>query len=526
MSASTVFAKARAGHSEALKWAIGVTAVLAALLEVIDVSIVNVALSDMQNAVGATLSEIGWVITGYAMANVIIIPLTAWLGDYFGKRRYFVFSLIGFTLASVLCGLSSSLGMLIAARVLQGLCGGGLLAKAQAILFETFPREQQGMAQALFGVGVIAGPTIGPTLGGYIVTNWDWRWIFFINLPIGIMAVMMAMAFLPKDAPHRAVSSKVDWLGIGLLIVTLGSLQYMLEKGHDEGWLDSNLIKWLITATILGAIGFIWRETTVEYPAVNLKVLRYRSLAAGSAFSAVLGMSLYGALFAIPIFAQQILKFTALQTGLMLFPGALASAFMMPVVGKIVSKLDARLMVAVGATAVLISMLVLKQINSLTSEQWLMGPLMLRGAAMPLMFLPLSMATLGPLPKKDVAAGSGFYNLTRQLGGSVGIAVMTTILANRIDFHRAILGEHISQYSTPAMTRIDTLTNGFIAKGADAITAKMMAYKALSGTVSAQASVQSFGDLFYFVAICIAVSLPLVFLLGKGSKAQVPADAH
>src|SRR5919202_314028 len=281
------------------KWAIAFTASLGAILEVIDTSIVNVALTDMQASLGATVAEIGWVVSGYAIANVILIPLSAWLGEHFGKKNYFIFSLVGFTIASVMCGLSFNLPMLIISRILQGLCGGGLLAKAQAILFETFPPHEQGLAQSVFGVGVIAGPAIGPTLGGYLTDSLGWRWIFFINIPVGIVAVIMAIVFLRPDLKqHGRSQQKVDWTGIVLLCIAIGSLQAFLEEGEKENWFESGFITLLAFVAVMGLFLFIWRELSTKAPAVDLRVLRHKSLAAGSLYSGILGMGLYGALFA------------------------------------------------------------------------------------------------------------------------------------------------------------------------------------------------------------------------------------
>ena len=308
-----------------IKWAIAVTVALGAILEVVDMSIVNVALPHMQGNLGATLSEIGWVITGYSMANVVIIPLTAWLDDRFGQKRYFIFSLVAFTCASVLCGLATSLPMLIFARVLQGLGGGSMLGKAQSILFQTFSKEEQGAAQAAFGLSVIMGPAIGPTLGGYLTDALNWRWIFFINIPVGFVALLLAMTFLPNDEMKHRRRVDVDWTGIALLIAGLASLQVMLEEGQQHDWFESRFISTMAATSVLSLLAFVWWERRVEHPAVDLRVLRYRSVAAGSLYSIVLGAGLYGALFAIPIFAQSNLHFTAQQTGELLIPSALAS---------------------------------------------------------------------------------------------------------------------------------------------------------------------------------------------------------
>ena len=507
-----------------LKWAIALTASLGAILEVIDTSIVNVALTDIQATLGATISEVGWVVTGYAIANVILIPLSAWLGDVFGKKNYFVFSMAGFTLASVLCGFAVNLPMLVVARILQGLFGGGLLAKAQAILFETFPPAEQGMAQSIFGVGVIAGPAIGPTLGGYLTDTLGWRWIFFINLPIGIAAVIMAWIFLrPDGAKNKAMNQQVDWTGIALLAIAVGSLQAFLEEGEKDDWFNSSLITTLAITALLGLGLFIWRELSTRSPAVELRVLRHRSLAAGSLYSGILGMGLYGALFAVPLFTQSVLGFTATQTGFLLAPGALASAIVMVILGKISSKVDARLLIGAGAIGTALVMFQLANITPQTGTDELFLPLVWRGAATVLMFLPLSLATLGSLPKQDISSGSGFYNLTRQLGGSVGIAILTTLLAQREVFHKAVLSAKLTPYDLETSQRLNALTSAFQSHGSDAATAHQQALTSLENLVNTQAAILSYADIFRFVGIVFLCSLPLLLFLGKGgSGAKAP----
>ncbi|MGE5657255.1 MAG: DHA2 family efflux MFS transporter permease subunit [Actinomycetota bacterium] len=519
---------AHTGYVEgSLKWAIAIAVALGAILEVIDTSIVNVALTDIQASLGATISEVGWIVTGYAIANVVLIPLTAWLGDYFGRKRYFIFSLIGFTLASVMCGLSPNLSTLIVSRIIQGLCGGGLLAKAQAILFETFPPQEQGVAQAVFGVGVIAGPAIGPTLGGYLTDTLGWRWIFFINIPFGILAVVMCAMFLQADSKRdKHFDTTVDWWGIGLLAFAVGSLQTVLEEGEKDDWFASGFISTLMISATIGLALFIWRELHTKSPAVDLRVLRHRALAAGSLYSGILGMGLYGTLFVVPIFAQSILHFTAMQTGVLLAPGALASAIVMILLGKISTKVDARILIACGAIGSAVVMFQLSNITPQTGTDDLFLPLIERGAVTVLMFLPLSLATLGAIPKQDVSAGSGFYNLTRQLGGSVGIALLTTLLQQREAFHKAVLVEHLSAYNPETSQRLDLLAGAFQSQGADAATAHDQALATIAQAVNMQAAVLSFADIFRVVGVVFLCSLPLLLFLGSGRSRGGKIAAH
>jgi DHA2 family multidrug resistance protein len=335
----------------------------------------------------------------------------------------------------------------------------------------------------------------------------------------------MALAFLPADEASEH-DRRVDWFGITLLVVAVGSLQTMLEQGRDDDWFSSKFITALAVAAFVGGSLFVWRQLSVAYPVVDLRVLKHRSLAAGSAFSAVLGMGLYGALFAVPIFAQQILGYTAQETGLLLMPGAIASAFMMPLIGKLTKVLDARIIIAAGAVLLVTALLMLADLNPSTGEKELFVPLMVRGAGTAMMFLPLSLATIGPLPKKDIAAGSGIYNLTRQLGGSIGIALMTTIVSSREAFHRAVLVEKLGVSDPMVQGRVTMMTNSFASKGLDINSAKAQALHILDLTVTKQAAILSFADTFWLVSVFIILSIPLVFLLGKGRGVKAPAEAH
>jgi DHA2 family multidrug resistance protein len=506
------------------KWGIAVAVSLGALLEIVDTSIVNVALSDIQASLGATLTQVTWVISGYAIANVIILPLSAWLGDRFGKKAYFVSSLVGFTVASVLCGLSTSFPMIVAARILQGLTGGGLLAKAQAILFETFPKEEQALAQGLFGSIVIAGPAIGPTLGGYLVTNVGWRWIFFVNVPIGIVAILMVLAFLPKD--ERRATTSVDWLAIALLAVGIGSFQGVLEEGQQEDWFESRLIVTLSIAAVVGLVIFVARSLASRTPVVDLRVLRHRSLWSGSIISVIVGMVLYGALFAVPIFAGGVMQYTSQQVGMLLLPSALASAVAMPIAAMLSTRVDVRLLIVVGALILLGGLYMMVGLTPQTGGDDLFWPLIVRGFGTVLMFMPLQLAALGPIPKKDVASATGFFNLTRQLGGSVGVALLTTVLEKREAFHRAVLVEKLASNDPGTLERVATYTQAMLSKGYSFAEAQARALGLLDGVVNLQSAVQSFGDTFWVTSMLVVAALPLVLLLGKPPKGASAMAAH
>lgn len=504
------------------QWAMVLTASIGALLEIIDTSITNVALIHIQASFGVTLAEVGWVVTGYAMASVVMIPLSAWLSGVFGQRSYFIFCLLGFTAASMLCGLAPNLPVLVLARLLQGLLGGGLLPKAQAILFQGLPPALQGTTQAAFGMVVLVGPALGPTLGGLLTDTLGWRWIFFINLPFGLLTVLLALAFLAPDQPvgaggrHQDPGRRpVDWTGILLLTLALASLQVVLEQGHQLDWLESPLIRNL---TVLAAVSlpvFVVWEWRQRAPAVDLRVLRHRSLAAGSLFSLVLGMGLYGTVFLVPVFAQTTLRYTATQTGMLVLPGALASGLAMAILGRVVNRIDPRLLIACGAMGMVATMTALARIGPDTGADALWWPLLFRGVTTVMMFLPLSLATLGPLPREEVSAGSGFYNLTRQLGGSFGIAVLTLVLTHQRAVHRAHLVESLTPTDPRLQERLAALQGWLASRGGGAGRLEEQALAFLSGQVDQQADLLAFGDAFRLVGLLFVAVIPLVFLLGR-----------
>jgi DHA2 family multidrug resistance protein len=507
------------------KWIITITVILAALLELIDTTVVNVSLNDIMGNLGATLEDVAWVITAYAVANVIIVPMTGWLSAKFGRKNYFTFSILLFTIASFFCGHATSIWELVAFRFIQGIGGGALLSTSQAILLETFKKEEAGMANALFGLGVVVGPTIGPTLGGYLTDHFGWPWIFFVNIPLGALAAFMTITFV-KDSIHQMKVGKNDWVGIFLLVVGVGSLQTVLERGQSEDWFSTPYITILAFVAVISIICFFWWELTVEHPVVNLRVLKNRSLFIGTFFTFILGFGLFSSVFVFPIFCQQLLGFTAQQTGLILMPGSFATICMMPFVGILMKKkFPPQIMAGAGFILFFISTWLLSKSNLQSGESDFLIPLIVRGLGLSLLFVPLTTLALAPLPPRDIAQGAGLNNMVRQLGGSFGVALMTTYIASRVAFHRMDALGHINQFTNATQERLSILTSGFQSKGFSIDVAKQMAYKALDGAVSRQAALLSYMDAFFVVGVFFLVCVPLLILQRTPKNAPAGLEA-
>ena len=514
-----------AQEGESVRWMILLGVAVAALLEVIDTSITNVALPHIQGNLGATTSEAAWVVTAYSVANVITMPLAVMLGNLFGKKGYFIFSVIGFTVASMLCGFSTNLLSLVLSRVLQGLFGGGLLAKAQAILFESFPPAKQGIVQGVFGICVLVGPVLGPTLGGWLTDNYDWRWIFFINLPVGILSTFLCSMYLPRDEEIDNSKYSIDWTGIATLSLFLGCLQYVLEKGQDDDWFSSKAILTCSIASFLGFCYFFWHELRTKHPAVDLRIMRFKSVSVGLAFQSLIGFVLFGISFVLPNFAQTMLGYTALQSGMLQVPSAIVSAVMFPIVGANSSKFDARVLVACGLCLLGLSNGLLSNLTLLWGWNDFFVSSILRGAGVVLVFLPLTLAALGDCPPEDLQTASSILSLSRTLGGSIGIAMIATLLTRRADFHRAVLAEKVTPYSTDSMNRLGELTQVFQEHGWSLIDAKQHALSVMWKQITAQAYVMSYADIGWLVTACILLSIPFCFLLSAG-KRNAPVEVH
>lgn len=498
------------------KYLIAAAVTMAAVLELIDTSIVNVAIPHMMGNLGATLDEISWVSVGYIIANVIVIPMSSWLSAYFGRKRYLTSSILLFVVASFFCGAATTLWQLVFWRIVQGIGGGALLSTAQATLWESFPPHEVAIGQAMFGVGLMVGPTIGPTLGGFIVDNWNWPWIFYINLPLGLAAALMVWTYV-EDSEHQERADKVDWAGIILLTLAVGSLQWMLERGERYDWFESRFVTGLAVTSITSFVLLVWHELRTPEPVIDFHLLKNRQLATGTIMGAALGFALFGSVFVLPVFLQQLHGFTANQTGLVILPGAIASAITTATLGRRLRQVnDGRPFILAGGLLFMVCMLLLANMTYDSGKGELFWPLIIRGAALGMMFIPLNNITLAELEPKDMASGTGLFNLMRQLGGSIGIAVMATLLSHVTKAKKAVLVDHLVSTSPDVMARVDGLTRVMQAKGASATAAHQQAIMVMDRMVSVQASVLAFSRIYWISGFVLLAAMPLMLFWHNG----------
>ncbi|WP_185964648.1 MDR family MFS transporter [Flavobacterium sp. GT3R68] len=500
---------------------ITITAVLCALLEIVDTTIVNVALNNMRGSLGATLTDVAWVITAYAIANVIVIPMTSWLSQQFGRRNYFATSIIIFTVASFLCGNATNIWELIIFRFIQGLGGGALLVTAQTIITESYPIAKRGMAQAIYGMGVIVGPTLGPPLGGYIVDHFSWPYIFYINIPIGIIATFLTLVFVrsPKYG-EKLKASQVDWWGIVFLISFVGSLQFVLEHGQQDDWFNDKRIVFLSVLSVFGLLLFIWRELTYNHPIVNLRVLKDTNLKVGTIMCFILGFGLYGSTFIIPLYTQSVLGWSALDAGLLLIPSSITTGIMMPIIGRLIQKgVPQAYMVSAGFLIFFIFTFWMHNvITPDTGEEHMYWPLVLRGVGLGLLFVPITTLSLSTLKGKSIGEGAAFTGMMRQLGGSFGIAIITTFIARFNQQHRVNLVSHLDKSSFEVQQRVLQLQQGFMSKGFSANESLNKAYQAIDYGVMKQSAVLSYMDIFMYLGILFLLCIPFMLVIKKGKN--------
>lgn len=502
-------------------------------MEVLDTTIVNVALPQMAGNLGATQEEIGWVSTGYILSNVIFLPMTAFFTERFGRRRYLTASIILFAIASFFCGTSNTLVELVFWRIVQGAGGAALLSTAQATIRQIFPPEEQGLVQAVFLLGIIVAPTLGPTLGGWITDNYSWHWCFFINVPIAVLSTFLVTTFLHDPPEQQRRRGAVDWAGITLLTLGVGSLQYVLEEGNRKDWFADPRITRLTALSVVSLALMLWWELTPRnpHPVVNFRVLKNRTLTASIFLFISLGFGLYGGIFIFPLFAQGILHFSPLQTGLALLPGGIATGVTALICGRLLNGprplVDARVLIAIGISLFIWSMWRLGHLTTAAGEPDVRTALIIRGAGLGFLFTPINNVAYASVSSSEAQQAAGLINLARQLGGSFGIAILANYVTVHAQLHRVDLVSYLSEGGTATDARVQTLTRGFLASGMSYLDAQRAALAALNQQVQAQATMLSFNDswlLILIVFICVSPALLLIRRPRLGSAP--PADAH
>jgi DHA2 family multidrug resistance protein len=452
--------------------------------------------------------------------------MSGWLGDRFGRKNYFLASILIFTAASYLCGQAGSLTELILFRLLQGLAGGGLLSTAQAILMETWPREEIGMATALFGLGAVVGPTLGPTIGGYIVEHKSWEYIFYVNIPVGAIAAFLVSMFV-RESPMFAKGKPIDWWGILLLAIGVGSLQVVLEKGETEDWFQTPYITLLTITTLLAGIGFVWRELSTDHPVVDFRILKDRSFAIGIITSFALGFALYGSVFIFPVFCQNLLHFTAMQTGLILLPGGLATILMMPFVGAMLKKgVPAQFMATGGFILFFVFCWMLSNSTLESGTGDFFWPLIIRGIGMAILFVPLTTLAVQGLQGKQIGQGTGLNNMMRQLGGSFGVAILTTLIHVKSGEVRNVLLGNINQYNEAYVQRRAGQVQMLIGKGYSALDAQQMSDRMMEGNIIRQTMLVTYDHMYMLIGIFVLAAIPVIYLQKFRKKPVIVTDAH
>ncbi len=490
--------------------------ILGTLMGAIDMSIINVALPQIRSSLGVTLTEVSWVATGYLVAVVIILPLTSWLAAVIGRKNLYLLAVVIFTGASFFCGISHSLTMLLAFRLLQGLGAGLMQPIAMAVLRESFPPREQAMAMGLFGIAILLGPAIGPTLGGWLTDNYGWPWIFFINLPLGVLTFFMASAFL-TDPPYlkRQKVSEVDALGIGLLTVGLGSLQTVLSEGQTKEWFASNLIIGLTVLAVAALLAFVYWELRCPRPAVDLSILSNAFFTSGTMLGGLLGLTLFGSLFLLPLFMQNLLGYDALQSGIAMLPRSLVMMAAMPIAGRLYNRMGPRIMIGFGLTLSAFAAFEMARFTADTGFAGLVLPQVWQGVAFSFIFISLSTASLVSVPRPRMTNATALYNLVRQLGGSFGIAIIATLLEKHQTFAAAHLTANLNPYNPAFTARYSAIAAGLAARGIAPTQAAPKALALLTGLVQEQAAVLSFDYAFTLIAGLFVITLPLIFLLSS-----------
>ncbi|HLO26051.1 MAG TPA: MDR family MFS transporter [Geobacteraceae bacterium] len=497
------------------KWLITITVMLPTIMEIVDTSVANVALPHMQGSLNAGTDEVTWVLTSYLVSNAVILPMTGWLARMFGRKRFLITCITLFTLASFLCGAAPNLATLIFFRILQGAAGGALIPTSQAILMETFPPREQGMAMAIFGVGAMFGPIVGPALGGWITDNLNWRWIFYINIPIGIIAVTMATYFIFDPAYLKRKKMSIDYWGLGLLTVGLGALQIVLDKGQQEDWFNSSLIVSCSVISIVALSLLVYVELKHEHPIVNLRLFKNVSFSAGNFIMFMVGFCLYSSIMLIPLFLQTLMGYNATLAGMVLAPGGVATLITMPLVGAYIQRGDGRKVVFAGLLIGAVSMFMMQKFTLEASYWDFVWPRVVLGIGLAMIFVPLTTVTLASIAREEMGNATGIFNLLRNIGGSVGIAIAATLIARYSQFYQNSLVGHVNPYSPQTQAKLTALKKSAMLGGVDQVSADKVSLAALYGMVHRQAGILAYNHIFWIVGLVFLVVIPLLFLLKR-----------
>ena len=495
-----------------------------AVMQVLDTSVVNVSLPHIAGSLSSSVEEATWVLTSYLISNAIILPITGWLAGVLGRKRLLLIAVTGFTLSSLLCGLAPNLPMLIIFRILQGATGGGLQPLSQAVLLEEFPGREQGKAMAFWSLGIIAAPILGPTVGGWITDTWTWRWVFFINLPVGILSLLLISQYVSDPRYLRRRTFGVDAWGIGMLAVGMGALQIMLDKGQEMDWFGSYLIRALCVVALVGLSAFVLRELTAVDPIVHFKLLRSRNFAAGTVMTAVMGFVLYGSMVLIPLFMQTLLGWTATTAGIWNSPRGIGTALCMPVVGYLLGRgWDGRRLLAVGFAVVGICFFAYARMT-LDSGTWdIFWIQIVQGFALGFLFVPLTTLTMAPIPNAEMSDATSLYSTMRNIGSSMGISFVTTLLARREQFHQQVLGGTLTSTSPASQRALARLAPFMAHQGFDRVAATHKAGGLIYQQLQQQAALLSYNDAFFLMGSLFLVTIPVVFLMRRTEHSRQQA---
>jgi MFS transporter, DHA2 family, multidrug resistance protein len=496
-------------------WIVAIAVMFATFMEVLDTTVVNVSLPHIASSMSATTDEATWALTSYLVANAIILPMTGWLAGRFGRKNLLMLSTTGFTLASFLCGAAPNLALLIVFRIIQGATGGALQPLSQAVLLETFKPEDRGRAMGFWAVGIVVAPILGPVVGGWLTENYSWRWVFYINLPVGIIALLMTRMFV-FDPPYlRRESQGIDYWGMGLLVVGIGALQFVLDKGQQEDWFASTMITTLAVISVVALVALVIYELRTPHPIVDLRLFKDRSYSVGVFLMTVVGFALYGSLVLLPLMLQTLFGYSSLAAGEAMAPRGVGSLFMMPLVGVMTAYIDPRKLLSVGLVVGGLTMLWLGNIN-LEAGYWdFVWPQVLQGLGLSLLFVPLTTVSMATIEPRRMGYATSLFNLMRNIGGSVGIAMTGTMLARRRQAFGSLLGEHVTIFDPATSEMLAQLKAAFLARTGDAVAATNQAYVVLYGMVQRQAAMVSFVMIFRLLGILFFVMVPLVLLMRK-----------